>query len=66
MGDAQRIDQAEIRACIVLGCDQRARYTFVADGYGILAGREWRPGDMIDLCPNHAHDVYLGVDPTDG
>lgn len=45
------------KSCIVPGCTDPAREVFTASERGRLAGREWQPGDQINLCPSHASDV---------
>jgi hypothetical protein len=45
-------------ACVVEDCDEKGHAVFVSAERGRLAGREWRKGDEIRLCPKHAQDVY--------
>lgn len=47
------------KSCVVPGCPDPAREVFTAAERGRLAGREWGPGDEIDLCPPHGRDVRL-------
>lgn len=51
-------EQARLPECLVPDCEDKARLVFVAAENGRLAGRDWRPGDQIRLCPRHGHDVY--------
>lgn len=44
--------------CVVGDCEAKGHAVFVAAEDGRLAGRPWRKGDEIRLCPKHAHDVY--------
>lgn len=46
------------KACVVPDCTREAREVFTAAERGRLAGREWQPGDQIDLCPPHGYDVH--------
>lgn len=46
------------KACVAPGCNEPARLVFVAAEHGRLAGREWNPGDEVDLCPPHGCDIY--------
>lgn len=46
------------RPCIAPGCDGNSRLVFAAVESGRLAGRDWRAGDEIRLCPAHGNDVY--------
>ncbi|MEV7013246.1 hypothetical protein [Streptosporangium sp. NPDC051022] len=60
ISDAQRIERRrrdEIHDCVVPGCGTRAVEAFMVREYGRLAGRDWKPGEMIDLCGAHSHDV---------
>jgi hypothetical protein len=43
--------------CVVPGCKEKARETFTAAEHGRLAGRDWRPGDKIRVCPRHGYDI---------
>lgn len=49
---------AEGRPCVVPGCGQQAANTAFVREAGRLAGRDWRKGDLIDLCAPHADDIY--------
>lgn len=44
--------------CVVPDCAEKGGIQFKAAEKGRLGGRDWTPGDQIDLCPTHAHDVY--------
>lgn len=71
----------ESHTCVRPGCDTTATVTTIAAGVGRLAGRDWRPGDLVDFCPDdmaaildaqtavHRDDLpeWLAVDakPTD-
>lgn len=44
--------------CVVPDCGEKAPVQFTAAGRGRLAGRDWMPGDTIDLCPAHGNDVH--------
>jgi hypothetical protein len=64
-GDNPRADHlfadlypAGVPRCVVPGCDALAPRLFVADEYGRLAGRDWKPGDEIRLCVDHGADVW--------
>jgi hypothetical protein len=43
--------------CVVSGCTAKGTTNYTAAGRGRLAGRDWEPGDRIDLCPAHGYDV---------
>lgn len=49
--------EAALPPCVVPDCGEKGRLTFVAAESGRLAGREWRRGDEIRLCPRHGYDV---------
>jgi len=58
--DAERIEHRrhdEVHDCVVPECGTRAVEAFMANEHGHLARRDWKPGDFIDLCAPHAHDV---------
>ncbi|HZN76083.1 MAG TPA: hypothetical protein VFC00_31005 [Micromonosporaceae bacterium] len=44
--------------CIAPACMSKGRYKFTAAEHGRFAGRWWKPGDEIRLCPEHGDDVY--------
>ena len=44
--------------CVVGGCTEKGSTAFVASESGRLAGRPWKKGDEIRLCPEHSYDVY--------
>jgi hypothetical protein len=47
--------------CVVPDCDLLAPTVFTAAEAGRLAGRNWLPGDQIELCQPHADDVYRAM-----
>jgi hypothetical protein len=47
--------------CVVPGCERRGEARLVAAADGPLAGRQWRQGEEIRLCPAHYHDVVCAV-----
>lgn len=53
----ERRTMDEVHDCVIPRCGQRATQAFIADGRSRLAGRDWTPGEFIDLCSPHAHDV---------
>jgi hypothetical protein len=58
-GDMQHeIDHHRLPLCVVPGCTEKAPMVFWADEAGRLAGRAWRKGDEIRLCPPHGSDLY--------
>ncbi len=58
-GDMQHeIDDHRLPTCVVPDCTEKAPMVFTADEAGRLAGRQWRKGDEIRLCPPHGSDVY--------
>lgn len=52
------IDYHYLPMCVVPGCTEKAPAVFWADEAGRLAGRAWRKGDEIRLCPPHGVDLY--------
>ena len=53
-------------ACVAPHCTADAEPAFtVGDPGGRLAGRDWKPGDVIHLCWPHAMDVYATIGKTD-
>lgn len=51
--------------CIAPACTADAETAFIVDGTGRLAGRDWKPGDVVRLCWPHAMDVYGTTGKTD-
>lgn len=43
----------EIHECARPGCGNRARVAFYVTGTMRLAGRDYAPGEFVDLCPDH-------------
>jgi hypothetical protein len=57
--------QAVTGPCVAPGCTSAGETVFIADAAGRLAGRDWVPGDVIELCWPHAMDVYHTIGVTD-
>ncbi|MEV4382033.1 hypothetical protein [Streptosporangium sp. NPDC049644] len=58
--DSERVEHRrrdEVHDCVVPECGTRAVEAFMANEGGHLAGRDRKPGDLVDLCAPHAHDV---------
>jgi hypothetical protein len=51
----RRLD--EVHDCVVPTCRQRARVAYHVDAPMRLAGKDWVPGDFIDLCAPHDHEL---------
>lgn len=56
-----KLRDAHLPGCVVPGCTDKGRTQFHAAAPGRLAGRDWQPGDAINLCPPHAQDIYVAV-----
>lgn len=57
---AQRIEHRrhEAHRCIRPGCGDSARAAYYVERPMRLAGRDLVPGDFVDLCWPHAHELY--------
>lgn len=55
----RRLD--EIHDCVVPSCRERAGCAFHVDAPLRLAGRDWTTGEIVDLCPGHAHELRVAV-----
>jgi hypothetical protein len=51
------IDYQMLPTCLVPDCEKKARAALRAEERGKLAGRLWRVGEEILLCPEHSYDV---------
>jgi hypothetical protein len=58
---AEEHEYRRLPECVAPGCSEKGPLIFHAAASGRLAGRDWTPGDAINLCPKHAHDVYMVV-----
>jgi hypothetical protein len=57
--------ECDQRPCVVPGCTSPARMTYTAAGFGRLAGRDWKPGQEILMCPAHSCDMLRARGVTD-
>lgn len=55
------IDHHRLPLCVVPDCEEKALAVVKAAEDGRLAGRRWRKGDEIRLCPPHCYDVLRSV-----
>jgi hypothetical protein len=53
----REIDYQMLPTCVVPDCGKKAPTAFRAEERGKLAGRLWRIGEEIRLCPEHSYDV---------
>lgn len=61
IADVERIEhrvQDEVHGCAAPDCGQRARTAFIVAEAGRLGGGAYEAGDFVDLCPDHAVDIY--------
>ncbi|WP_018219143.1 hypothetical protein [Salinispora vitiensis] len=58
IADALRTRATEGHYCVAPGCPRTATRAFVFHRLAHLAGRWWRPGDYLDVCREHARQVY--------
>lgn len=54
----RQIEYQNLPTCVVPDCVNKAPVEFGAAEHGRLAGSDWRLGDKIRVCPEHAHDIY--------
>lgn len=52
----------EAHPCVVPGCTRRARAALHVDAPTRLAGRDWKRGQLVDLCPDHEQELRRVAD----
>jgi hypothetical protein len=57
--ERRRLD--EVHNCPVPHCNRRAGSAFHVDAPMRLAGRDWSPGEFVDLCPGHELELRRAV-----
>lgn len=60
----RRLAEQALPTCVVPGCADKARARFAVDHPLVVCGRSWARGDVVELCPRHAHFLYRGEDPA--
>jgi hypothetical protein len=57
-----RLEHDEPAQCIGPDCEAPAWVRFTVTSGGTMAGRVWWPGDVVLVCPRHAHDIQQAQD----